>query len=247
MKWLIYLSTLILWGCNTLEEQDAPLQGDFYIQDGWLAFISKKYEEADQHFNTAIETNDERSIYHFLSSIGKGWTYMYNAKTKSDSVLVADNMVVSSGNSFDVALSILPELDDNLFGTNDLMNLYFGLTLQRAYSAKRKGANGIYWETENLDLSDELDSLYQQSITYGFHIESSFIFQYDTSLAYEDIILLRIENYILIGEIDSAIFYYEEYGFECNGNDINENSIIECLCITMNNGSCPFDQASYGS
>ena len=242
MKWLIYLSTLILWGCNTLEEQAAPLKGDFYIQDGWLAFTSKKYEEADKHFNIAIETNDERSIYHFLSSIGKGWTYMYNAKTKSDldSVLVADNMVVFSGNSFDVALSILPELDDTLFGENDLMNLYSGLTLQRAYSAKRKGANGIYWETENLDLSDELDSLYQQSITYGFHIESSFIFQYDTSLDYEDIILFRIENYILIGEIDSAVFYYKDYGFECNVNNINKDSIIECL-LPLITEVVPFD------
>ena len=25
-------------------------------------------------------------------------------------------------------------------------------------------------------------------------------------------------------------------------NDINENTIIECLCITLNNGDCPFDQ-----
>jgi len=242
MKWLIYLSTLIFWGCNTLEEQAAPLKGDFYIQAGWLAFTSKKYEEADEHFDTAIETNDERSIYHFLSSIGKGWTYMYNAKTKSDpdSVLVADNMVVFSGNSFDVALSILPELDDTLFGENDLMNLYSGLTLQRAYSAKRKGANGIYWETENLDLSDELDSLYIQSITYGLYIESPFIFQYDTSLDYEDIILFRIENYILIGEIDSSIFYYNEYGFNCS-QAVTEHTIIECLCEVINDGNCPFD------
>ena len=114
--------------------------------------------------------------------------------------------------------------------------------MQRAYSAKQKGVNGIYWETENLDLSDEIDSVYRQSITYSFYIENPFVFQYDTSLDYEDIILLRIENYILIGEIDSALFNYKDYGFECNGNDINEDSIIECLCITINDGSCPFVQ-----
>ncbi len=35
-------------------------------------------------------------------------------------------------------------------------------------------------------------------------LEPHFIFQYDTSLDYKDIILTRIENYILIGEIDKA-------------------------------------------
>ena len=78
----------MVWGCTSLIEKSAPLEGNFYIQDGWLAFSSSKYEEADKHFNTAIETNDEHTIYHFLSSIGKGWTYMYNAKTKSDSDLI---------------------------------------------------------------------------------------------------------------------------------------------------------------
>jgi len=223
------ISIIMVWGCTSLIEKSAPLEGNFYIQDGWLAFSSSKYEEADKHFNTAIETNDEYTIYHFLSSIGKGWTYMYNSRTKSDSLLVAENMVMLSGNYFDVALSILPELDNNFIETNDLMNLYSGLTLQRTHSAKEKGANGTHWETENFDLSHEIDSLYRQSIAYSFYVEVPFIFEYDTSLDYEDIILLRIENYILIGEIDSAVFYYKDYGFECSVDDIDENSIIECL------------------
>ena len=241
MKRFTFIMIIVSWGCNTLVEQSTPLEGDFYIQDGWLAFTSKKYEEADKHFDTAIETNDERSIYHLLSSIGKGWTYMYNAKTKSDSVLVAENMVVLSGNYFDAALSILPELDDNLIKTNDLMNLYSGLTLQRAYSAKQKAANGIHWETTNSGLSDKVETLYRQSITYSFYLEPTFVFQYDTSLDYEDIILIRIENYILIGEIKSAVFYYKDYGFECNDNEVNEDTIIECLCEVINDGNCPFD------
>ena len=242
MKRFTYLSILILWGCNTLVEQNTPLKGDYYIQDGWLAFLSNKYEEADKHFNTAIETNEQGSIYHFLSSIGQGWTCLYSAQTKYDYIFVAESLIDQSGEYFDTALSILPELDDNLYNNSDLMNLYFGLTLQRAYSAKQKAANGINWETMNTDLSDAIDLLYQESIAYSFKVESHFIFQYDTNLDYEDIILLRIENYILIGEIDSAVFYYKDYGFECNGNDINDDSIIECLCITINDGNCPFGQ-----
>ena len=151
-------------------------------------------------------------------------------------------MVHLSGEYFDTALSILPEIDDSLFKANDLINLYSGLTLQRAYSAKQKAANEINWETTNSELNDEIDSLYRQSITYSFYIDDPFIFQYDVSLDYEDIILIRVENYILIGEIHNAVFYYKDYGFDCNGNEIKEATIIECLCNTINDGSCPFDQ-----
>ena len=198
MKRFTYLSILILWGCNTLVEQNTPLKGDFYIQDGWLAFSSNKYEEADKHFKTAIETNENSSIYHFLSSIGKGWTYMYSAKIKNDSIHVAENFVDSSAAYLNTAFNILPQLDNNLINTNDIMNMYAGLTLQRAYSAKQKAANENNWETANSELSDEIDILYRQSIEYSFEVESSFIFQYDTRLDYEDIMLLRIENFIFL-------------------------------------------------
>ena len=237
----IYLSFLILFGCNSLVEQTTPLKGDFYIRDGWLAFTSERYDEANKHFNTAIETNEIGSIYHLLSSIGKGWAFMYNAKTSYDSITVAENLVDSSGVNFNTALNILPQLDDSLFVENDVMNLYFGLTLQCAYSAKQKAANEINWETTNSNLNDKIDSLYRQSIAYSLYIDSLFTFQYDSNLDYEDIILLKIENYILIGAIDSAVFYYQSYGFECNGNEIDDDSIIECLCFAINDGSCPFE------
>ena len=239
MKQYIYIIILIICGCNSFVEQTAPLKGDFYIQDGWLAFSSKKYKEADKYFNTAIETNDERSVYHFLSSIGKGWTYMYNAKTKYDSIMIKENMIELSGEYFDIALSILPDLDENLYKTKDIMNLYSGLTMQRVYIAKQKAANETLWETSNFELSSEIDVLYRQSIVYSYKVDSEYIFQYDTDLEYEDIILLRIENYILIGEIDSAIYNYNEYGFECS---LSDNTIVECLCEEVNDGNCPFDE-----
>ncbi len=60
------------------------------------------------------------------------------------------------------------------------------------------------------------------------------------AIDYEDIILLRIENYILTGEVDSSIFYYNEYGFDCS-QAVTEYTIIECLCEVINDGNCPFD------
>ena len=241
MRQTIFIFILVFLGCNSLVEQSNPLEGDFYIQDGWIAFSAKKYEEADNHFNTAIETNENRSVFHFLSLIGKGWTDMYNAKIIYDSIIAQEEMVNNSGISFNTALSILPELDDNLYNENDKMNLYAGLTLQQAFSAKQKAVNEILWETSNLELGIEIDDLYRQSIAYSYKVNNNYVFQYDPLLDYENIVLLRIENYILIGHVDSALFHYRNYGFECNGNDINEDTIIECLCITINNGDCPFE------
>ena len=80
MNRIAYMSILILCGCNSLIEKTAPLEGEFYIQDGWLAFSAAKYEEADKHFNTAIETNDSGSVFHFLSLVGLGWTNIYKAQ-----------------------------------------------------------------------------------------------------------------------------------------------------------------------
>ena len=89
-------------------------------------------------------------------------------------------------------------------------------------------------------VTNENDILYRQSIAYSFYIENPFVFQYDTSFDYEELILLRIENYILIGEIGSAIDNYNEYGFDCSQAE-TEYTIIECLCEVINDGNCPFD------
>ena len=47
---LIYISLLILWGCNILEEKTVSLPGDYYIKEGWLAFSSRNYDIAENRF-----------------------------------------------------------------------------------------------------------------------------------------------------------------------------------------------------
>ena len=208
----IKLSIIIfLFGCNTLLEESTPLKGDFYIQDGWLAFSSSQYEEATKHFNTAIETNGEGSGFHFLSFIGKGWTKFYEAKSKSDSINIQIELIELSGVYFSKALGILSELDSNLYDKNERIDLFVGLSLQRTYSAKQKSVNMILWETNNLELSNKINQLYQEAIAYSLEVDESYVFQYDSDISYEKIVLLRIENYILIGDFASAVFHYNKY------------------------------------
>ncbi len=238
IKRITYISILILWGCNTLVEQTTPLEGEFYIQDGWLAFTARQYDEADKHFNTAIETNDSGSFAHFLSFVGLGWTHIYKAHTIQET---SDNgLVKSAGEYFDGALNILSELNGNSPEISDVNNLYAGLALQRVYFAKQKSANGIGWETTNQSLSDTVRILYEESIEFSQHLDSTFIFKHDFSLTYNDIILLRIGSNILLGYIDEAVEEFKQSDFECE-QVVNEETIIECLCSASNGGICPFN------
>ncbi len=239
IKRMAYISILIFWGCNTLLEQTTPLDGEFYIQDAWLAFTSRNYDEADKHFNTAIETTDSGSVVHFLSSVGLGWTHIYKAHNLQET---SDNgWVKSAGDNFDYALNILFELNGNSPDISDVNNLYAGLTLQRAYYAKQKAANEMGWETTNKSLSDIVRILYEESIEFSKNLDSTFIFKHDFSLTYNDIILLRIGNYILLGYMDEAVEEFNQSGFDCE-KEVNKETIIECLCAASNGGVCPFDQ-----
>ena len=239
IKRITYISILILWGCNTLVEQTTPLEGDFYIQDGWLAFTSRKYDQADKHFNTAIETNDSGSVVHFLSLVGLGWTHIYKAYLNQETSV--NGLVKSAGENFDHALNLLSELTGNPIDYSDVDNLYAGLAIQRAYFAKQKSANGTGWETTNKSLSDTVRILYEESIEFSKNLDSTFIFKHDFSLTYDDILLSRIGNYILLGNMEEAVEEFNQSYFDCE-KEVNKETIIECLCAASNGGVCPFDQ-----
>ena len=245
---LICIYIVLLWGCNTLMEQTSPLEGDFFIQDGWLAFTSRNYDEADKHFNTAIETDDSGSLVHFLSYVGLGWTQIYKAHSIKETS--ENGLVKSAGENFDFALNILSESIENLPESRDIDNLYAGFALQRTYFAKQKAANGIEWETTNLALSDTVRMLYQESIEFSNELKSDFVFKHDFNLNFIDILLLRTENYLILGNVDKAIatFHqldFEEFDFEITSackQGVNADMIVECLCIVINNGICPLVQ-----
>ena len=241
IKKIIYISCLFIWGCDSLEEQAESLDGEFYIQDGWMAFSSQQYIEADLIFSTAIENNEKRSKFHLLSSIGKGWSYLYNARTKSD-ISQVTSLLIQSGASYDIALDIKNEIDSSLFIKEDEMNLFAGLTIQRATYAKQISLNQTNWESINSELSEQIDSLYRESNYFSSLVDKNYIFKYDQSRNYKDILLIKIENHLLLGEIDSAIFYYKDYEFsDCNDDQIDSSTILECLCLSMNDGICPIE------
>jgi len=250
-----YMSILIILGCNSLVEKSAPLDGVFYIQDGWLAFSASKYEEADKHFNTAIETNDSGSVFHFLSLVGLGWSNIYKAQMigESSSNGNVNNAGINLNAANNLILNIKIEeitIDMNEDYSNGIADMYAGLTLQRSYFAKEKSVNNSTWETTNEALSDTVKTLYEESIEFSNQLESDYIFQHDVKLTYNDILVLRTENYLILGNIEGANLSFNQIDFDQLGFEINEeckqggnlhfSDLIECLCIVSHNGFCPF-------
>ncbi len=253
MNRIVYMSILILLGCDSLIEKTAPLEGEFYIQDGWLAFSSAKYEEADKHFNTAIETNDSASVFHFLSLVGLGWTNIYKAQAIKE--ISSNGFIKTAGESLSAANNIMPNinveditLDLHEDYYNGISHMFAGLALQRSYYAKQLAANGVIWETINVALSDTIRILYEESVEFSNQLESDFVFQYDLKLIFNDILVLRIENYLILGKIEEAVLSYSKIDFnqldfevknECI-EGVDASTLIECLCIVSHNGTCPF-------
>jgi hypothetical protein len=253
MNRIVYTSILLVWGCNSLIEKSAPLEGNFYIQDGWLAFSSLKYEEADKHFNTAIETNDSGSVFHFLSLVGLGWSNIYKAQMIEETS--SNGYIENAGNNLNAANNLILNinieeitLDLNEDYSNGITDMYAGLALQRSYFAKEKSVNKIAWETINEALSDTVRILYEESIEFSIQLESDYIFQHDVKLTYNDILVLRTQNYLILGNTEGAILSFNQIDFnkldfelnaECT-QGVDASTLVECLCLISHNGFCPF-------
>ena len=114
--------------------------------------------------------------------------------------------------------------------------------------AKQLAANGIIWETINVTLSDTVRTLYEESVEFSEQLESDFIFQHDVNLRFNDILILRTENYLILGNIEEAILSYGQIDFDQLGFEVNEeciqgvdaSTLVECLCLVSHNGTCPF-------
>jgi hypothetical protein len=126
--------------------------------------------------------------------------------------------------------------------------MYAGLALQRGYYAKQKATNELTWETTNTTLSDTIRILYEESVEFSEQLESDFVFQHDLKLKFNDILILRTENYLILGNIEEAILSYGQIDFDQLGFEVNEeciqgvdaSTLVECLCLVSHNGTCPF-------
>jgi len=103
--------------------------------------------------------------------------------------------------------------------------MFAALALQRSYYAKQLAVNGVIWETINVALSDMVRILYEESVEFSEQLESDFVFQHDLKLKFNDILILRTENYLILGNIEEAILSYGQIDFDQLGFEVNEECI----------------------
>ena len=261
LTYIIFLFTL---SCDTFIERSSPLRGDYYIQDGWIAFESSEFDKSIDYFKTSMEMDKDTSyIIHFLANIGIGWANLY--KTKYSNSIENRKLIDSSGYYFDLAYTMLDTVDyimleENQQGLNENLDLlpnylvgkiemYSGLSIQRNYEAKQISVNILNWESENSILSDTIKSKYEQSISFSRKIDKDFIFQYDKNVTFKELLILRIQNLIILDQIEDAIIDYKQLiqletdlliDSDCK-DGISSQNLVECLCIISYNGSCPID------
>jgi len=93
--------------------------------------------------------------------------------------------------------------------------------------------------------------LYEESVEFSEQLESDFVFQHDLKLKFNDILILRTQNYLILGNTEEAISSFNQIDFDQLGFEVNEackqgveddelEDLIECLCIVSHNGTCPF-------
>ncbi len=260
----IYIIFFFTLSCDAFIENSSPLRGDYYIQDGWIAFESSEFDKSIDFFKTSMDVDkDTTYIIHFLANTGIGWANLYKAKYSN--TIQNNNLIDSSGYYFDLAYNMLDTLDYIMVETNqqgldeniDLLPSYFegviemysGFSIQRNYEAKQISVDIMNWQSENSILSDTVKSKYQQSVYFSKQVDQNFVFQHDENITYKELLILRIESLIILDKIDDAILDYKQL-IELENNlfldsdckdGISSQNLVECLCIISYGGSCPID------
>ena len=78
----------IFMSCDELVEKTSPLDGIYYILDGWEKFEGEDYDRAHDLFSTVLLNQEDE--YYSEAYVGLGWNAMYKANTMQGVNRVSD-------------------------------------------------------------------------------------------------------------------------------------------------------------
>ena len=79
LKNIYILLLFIFMGCNQLVEKTSPLDGIYYILDGWEKFEQENYDRAHDLFSTVLLNNNTQ--YFAEAYVGLAWNSIYKANS----------------------------------------------------------------------------------------------------------------------------------------------------------------------
>jgi len=233
MKNIFIILIIILFSCEKsgsifsgLEEQTAPLSGIFYVFEGWNEFMAQDYDRAQELFlATLLVDEGSGTNYYDHAYAGLGWTATYRAngyidttKTYEEISIIKKDLRDEAKNYFKSAhdfvnLKInLNQLDSSLNQLDEIdlflyQNILVGEIFNLRYQALLKedefytqGFNDEVWS----DVLDYSQQIIDESVDFISRFEN-YNFQYDEKRNVAQIRLLKVESYILLGDIESAV------------------------------------------
>ena len=223
----------IFLGCNQLIEKTSPLDGIYYILDGWEKFEVEDYNRAHDLFSTVLLNNSTQ--YYTEAYVGLGWNAIYKANTTQGVNSVSDREYQRdiSNQYFTLAL----EYNNNscpsgIIGDCSVLceNLLSGRTFNssyRALEASRQfydyGLDSTNWD-DMIDYSNEVISI---SDTLFNLCNNKYIFDHDEYVTFDQIRILRAQTFVRLAQFDKA---EDELEFiddlDC---DFTTQTVVECL------------------
>tara|TARA_B100001123_G_C15118951_1_gene950536 strand:+ start:115 stop:849 length:735 start_codon:yes stop_codon:yes gene_type:complete len=238
MRKILFISILLL-GCNQFFEENAPLPGNYYIEDGWDAFEQKRYEKAHQLFSASLVGGHNPFYSH--AYIGLGWNCFYYANQLTGSENY-DKRIEQRDFAYEYFQLALVELEpvDSIQDSELLQNYsdyLSGMTYHWSYNVMKMSElfylnnNQIYWD-EMLMYSDSLISVSDQLLE---QTNGEYNFLYDDTFNSDDIRWLRAQTYIRLNQLDEA--HAEANNIDFLRDCLEQFTVIQCLnnCQT---GTC---------
>ena len=237
IKKIFIVFTFIFIGCNQLVEKTSPLEGIYYILDGWDKFQEEDYDRAHDLFSTVLLNNNTQ--YFGEAYLGLAWNSIYKANTIQGVPSFSDRQYQRdiSNQYFNLASEYIQDsetcsLVDDCESSSLCKNLLAGQTYNSSYQALE--ASTQFYDY-GLDSSNWVDmTIYSDSTIYysnwlfnECNPNEDYEFEYDSAIDYKSIRILRAQTYARLADFDSA--YSELILIDDLNCNFNTQTVIECL------------------
>ena len=210
IKKIFIISSLLFIGCDQLVEKTSPLDGIYYILDGWQKFEEGDYNRAHDLFSTVLL--DGASQQYFDDAyVGLAWNSIYKANTIQGSNNLFDREYQRNISNEYITLAL-----ENLDESCPVSNINCSLFCQNLLAARIYNSSYQALESSRkfydigLDSSNYINMINYSNITLSIsevllnHCNSEYIFEHDSLITSDAIRILRAQTYIRLGDLDSA-------------------------------------------
>ena len=225
---------------DQLIEKSSPLDGIYYVVDGWEKFEDKEYDRAHDLFSTVLL--DNTTEYFSDAYVGLAWNSIYRANTlqgvsswpdRQYERDMSDEYFVLADEYINADEIICPDIEGDCSILCE--NLLTGKTYNSSYLALEASRqfydNGL--DSTNWDIMENHSLLTINFSDTLFLCTPQYIFDHDTAINYNGIRLLRAQTHFRMGKFDDAeselsaidSLYLVDV-LEC---DPNTQTVFECL------------------